>query len=44
MRGKQPSLLRRATATVLLTLLSGGVANAAAADAAALAGWPEFMD
>ncbi len=46
MRGKQPSLLRRAMATVLLTLtlLGGGVANAAAADAAALAVWPEFMD
>ncbi len=46
MRRSQPSLLLRAIATVLLTLtlLGGGLANAAAADAAALAVWPEFMD
>jgi hypothetical protein len=42
MRGSQPSLLRRAITTVLLTLtlLGGGVANAAAADAASIAGEP----
>jgi hypothetical protein len=42
MSGNEPSLLRRAIATVLLTLtlLGGGVANASAADGARIAGEP----